>query len=42
MNKEEMNELDLLLDQDLSNLTDLGMETLERLKAAKEKKEGEE
>lgn len=42
MNKEEMNELDLLLDQDLSNLTDFGMETLERLKAAQKKIEGEE
>ncbi|MBM7702585.1 hypothetical protein [Metabacillus iocasae] len=32
MKKEEKTELELLLEQDQSNLTELGMETLERLK----------
>jgi hypothetical protein len=42
MEREELNELELLLDQDVSNLTDLGIETLEKLKTVKEKKEREE
>ncbi|MFC3883711.1 hypothetical protein ACFOU2_09460 [Bacillus songklensis] len=41
MEKEEMSELDLLLEQEASNLTQLGMETLERLKKEKNLEERE-
>ncbi|WP_275425440.1 hypothetical protein [Bacillus sp. CGMCC 1.16541] len=42
MKEEEKTELELLLEQDESNLTDLGIETLTRLKQEEVQNEGKE